>query len=54
MMIAGLVAVGAGAWVFSKVVRRSGGNMQTTLISAGFCGLIVFVVAWTLLNTLFQ
>jgi hypothetical protein len=51
--IAVLAGIGVGTWVFQKVIRRTGGNMKTTLIASVFVGVIVFFVAWSLLHLLF-
>ncbi|MEI7521943.1 MAG: hypothetical protein WCJ86_00535 [Candidatus Saccharibacteria bacterium] len=48
--IAALAAIGIGTWVFQKVIRRTGGNMKTTLIASIFIGVIVFFVSWSLLH----
>lgn len=42
--IIGLIfAAGAGAWVYSQIQRRTGGNTQTSLMMAGFAGVIAFL-----------
>ena len=48
--IAALAALGIGTWLFQKIIRRTGGNMQTTLISTGFISIITFLVSWSLLH----
>jgi cytochrome bd-type quinol oxidase subunit 1 len=38
------VALGAGAWVYSKIQRRTGGNAQTSLLMAAMAGVIAFIL----------
>lgn len=49
-LIAFLMAIGSGTWVYSKFHRSTGGNTQNALLGAGFVGVIVFVLVFTLLN----
>jgi uncharacterized membrane protein YidH (DUF202 family) len=42
-----LVGVSAGAWVYSKQMRRSGNNTQNSLTIAAVVAVILFVVVWT-------
>lgn len=42
-VIALLVAIGAGGWVYAKIQRRTGGNVQTSLMMAGVGGVIAFL-----------
>ena len=44
------MAIGSGTWVYSKFHRSTGGNTQNALLGAGFVGVIVFVLVFTLLN----
>ena len=37
------VALGGGAWVFSKLQRTTGGQTQTSLLFAGIAGFILFL-----------
>jgi biotin transporter BioY len=45
-MIGFLVGISAAAWVYSKTMRRTGNNTQSSLILAGLAGFIVFVMVW--------
>lgn len=51
-LVAFLFAIGAAAWVYSKFNRKTGGNTQSAVIGAGVVGLVVFVLAFTLLALL--
>lgn len=44
-IIALLLAVGAGTWIYSKLMRTTGNNNQSSLIGAGISGLLIFLVA---------
>jgi len=48
--IAAIAAIGISAWLFKKIIRRTGGNMRTTLISTTSVGVIIFFVIWSLLH----
>lgn len=37
------VAAGAGAWAYSKIQRRTGGNTQTSLMMAGIAAVLAFL-----------
>lgn len=50
LLIAFLLAVGCGGWIYSKMYRRSGGLTQQALIVAGVSGLVILLIAWSLLN----
>lgn len=45
-----LFAVGAGAWVYAKTARTTGGNTQSALIVAGVAAVFVFLIIWILLG----
>ena len=42
-VIAFLVSVGAAGWVYSKMIRRTGGNTQSALIVAAISGVMLFI-----------
>lgn len=48
-LIAFLFSIGTATWVYTKVIRRTGGNTQSTLIVSGAAGVIVFIVMFTVL-----
>ena len=43
-MVSIFAGLGVAAWVYSKVMRSTGGNTQNSLIVAGFAGLAAAVV----------
>lgn len=51
LLVAILVAVGAGIWVYTKLIRSSGGNTKSTLIVCGIVGGGTFVVVYMLAHT---
>lgn len=48
--IAFLAAVGAGGWIYGKTQRKTGGNTQSSLITAGVSGLALFIIIWLMLE----
>jgi hypothetical protein len=48
-----VLALGAGGWTYAKSSRRTGGNMQSAMVAAVAVGILAFIVAFTLLATLF-
>jgi len=53
-VIAFLIAVSAGVWVYSKMQKRTMGNTQVSSIVGGVVGLVMLLVAWTVLNMVFS
>ena len=49
-LVALLTALGSGTWVYTKALRRTGGNQPTALTAGGAVGVLVFVVALTVLS----
>jgi hypothetical protein len=49
-----LVGISVGTWVFSRLMRNTGGNTKSALIVAGFAGggafLVFFLLARALLH----
>ncbi len=45
-----LFAVGLAAWIYSKVQRSTGGNIQTSIIVSGIAGAFAFVIFLLILN----
>lgn len=42
-----LVAVSLATWLYTKLMRRSGGNIRSSLIVAGLAGIVVFIIVLT-------
>ncbi len=53
-MIGFLAAMGAGAWIFTKMQRRSGNNTSNSLVVAGGAGLVIFLLITVLLGIFFK
>lgn len=51
VLIGLLAAASAMAWVYTKVMRRTGNNTQQSLITAGIAGFATFIVFVTLVAT---
>ncbi len=45
-IIALLVALGAGAWIYSKMMHSTGGIAKTALIVAGTAAFFLFIIFW--------
>ena len=45
-VIAFFAAVAAMAWIYSKMMRKTGQNMQTSIIVVTISGVLIFLVAY--------
>jgi hypothetical protein len=52
--IAFFAALGAVAWVYSKMLHKTGNNKQTSAIVAGIVGFLVFFGMFVILSFLFE
>lgn len=52
MVVALLFAVGLGTWAYTKIMRSTGGNIQSSAITAGIAGLFAFVIMLMILNSI--
>lgn len=48
-----LLGLGCAAWVYNKMMRSSGGNVQNSLIVGAFAGLAALVLVITILSSIF-
>ncbi len=51
-VIALLIALGAAAWIYSKMMRSTGGNTQSVLVVAGISGALIFMFVFFIANAL--
>lgn len=51
IVVALLFAVGAGTWVYTKIMRSTGDNTKNSAITAGIAGIFAFVIMLLILNT---
>ncbi len=49
-----LFGVGLSAWVYSKMMRQTGGNTKNSVIIAILAGLAGFLLIFSLLGVLFE
>jgi hypothetical protein len=49
-----LVAVGAGAWIYTKFQRSSGNNTQQSAKAAGVAALIIFIIFYFVTQSLLK
>lgn len=50
-VIAFMFGAGFGTWVYTKIMRNSGGNTQNSAIVAAIAGIFGFVVMLLIMNT---
>ena len=48
--VVAVLAAGTAAWVYAKMMRRTGNNTQSSLIVAGICGVGAFVIMLYILS----
>ncbi|MEI8187400.1 MAG: hypothetical protein WCG30_00455 [Candidatus Saccharibacteria bacterium] len=51
-VISFMFALGAGAWIYSKVMRTTGSQVKPSLMVSGTAGVLIFVVLFYLLSTI--
>jgi|AntRauTorckE6833_2_1112554.scaffolds.fasta_scaffold08087_3 hypothetical protein len=49
-IIAFLLGISIATWVYSKFMRSTGGNSQSAITGAVTIAVVVFLIAFTLLN----
>jgi hypothetical protein len=47
-----LLALGASAWIYNKMMRTTGNNTQNSLVAAGASGLLIFIVSFFIIKTI--
>ncbi len=47
-----LLGAGVAAWVYSKIMRSTGGNSRNSLIVAGVAGLLAMIVMTMIMNAI--
>lgn len=50
VLVSLLMGAGFAGWVYAKIQRQTGGNTQTSLITAGASGFVAFILMWILLG----
>jgi hypothetical protein len=50
LLIAFLLSVGSGGWIYGKMYRSSGGLSKQALIVAGVSGVVILLISWSILN----
>ncbi len=54
LMIGFLVGAGFGAWIYSKVIRSTGGNTKNAIVVAGIAGFLALAVVTILMGIIFK
>lgn len=49
-VIAFLIAISASTWIYTKLMRNTGGNASSSLIAVLIIGLFIFVLAFVVLG----
>jgi uncharacterized membrane protein YdjX (TVP38/TMEM64 family) len=52
VLIGFIVALSSGTWFYTKTMRRTGNNTQSSITAAGIGAAVVFIVIVTLVATL--
>lgn len=52
VLVAFLLGVGVAAWVYSKLMRSTGGNTQNSLVASGAVGFIGFLVMLIIMSAI--
>lgn len=52
LLVSIFAAIGVAGWVYSKMSRSTGGNVQSASIVAGFAGLAAFVIMMMVMRAL--
>jgi len=50
VVVAFMFAAGVTAWVYAKIDRRDGGNMQSSIIVAAITFILTFAVALSIMD----
>jgi hypothetical protein len=50
-VIAFMLAIGASAWLYNKLMNSTGNNTQTSLIASGIVGAMLFIITFLILRT---
>jgi hypothetical protein len=53
-LIAFFIAAGSGTWIYTKLMRNTGGNQQSSIIASGLIGALIFIVAFVVLGIVFK
>jgi predicted ABC-type exoprotein transport system permease subunit len=53
-LIALLVGLGGGAWVYNKLLRHTGNNKKNSLIAAGITAFIIFILFDLIVGTILR
>jgi hypothetical protein len=48
--IALLLGLGGGAWIYSKIYNRTGGNTSASVTTAAICGVAATIIVFILLK----
>jgi hypothetical protein len=49
-LVAALFGVGFATWVYTKIMRTTGGNTQNSLVVAGIAAVFAFIMMLLILN----
>ncbi|MFO0881986.1 MAG: hypothetical protein U0491_00850 [Candidatus Saccharimonadales bacterium] len=50
VFIALLLALGASAWIYSKLMRTTGNNTRSAVTAAVISGVLIFFVGWIVIG----
>lgn len=49
-MVALFLGLGSGAWIYSKMYSRTGGNSKSALVTGGLSGAVIFLLGLLILS----
>lgn len=52
ILVALLLGVGVTTWVYSKLMRNTGGNTQNSIIASGAVGFIAFLIMLIIMSAI--
>ncbi len=52
LLVSFILALGISAWIYSKMMKTSGGLTQTALIVSGMSGAVIFFIVVSILSML--
>jgi hypothetical protein len=49
-----LLAIGSSTWIYAKFQRSSGNNTKQSVIAAGICFILIFIVFFYIFNSIIK
>jgi 4-amino-4-deoxy-L-arabinose transferase-like glycosyltransferase len=52
VLIGLLAGLSIAVWIYTKIMRRTGGNTKNSLVTAGILGFFAFIIVFTIAITI--